>query len=49
MKITLSQAIEGYQLAARVRRLSPQTLADYGNTLTKFQCFLQDDYPIGDI
>jgi integrase/recombinase XerD len=49
MKITLSQAIEGYQLAARARRLSAQTLADYGNTLTKFQCFLQDDYPIGEI
>lgn len=49
MKITLSQAIEGYQLAARARRLSAQTLADYGNTLTKFQCFLHDDHPIGDI
>ena len=49
MKITLSQAIEGYGLAARARRLSVQTLAEYGNTFTKFRRYLPDDHPVDEI
>jgi integrase/recombinase XerD len=43
MQITLSQAIEGYELAAYARRLSPQTLADYRNSFGKFQAWLGGD------
>jgi hypothetical protein len=35
MRILLSQAIEGYELAGYARRLSKRTLADYGNTFSK--------------
>lgn len=38
--LTLTQAIEGYLLAAEARRLSPNTIADYSNTFRKFQSFL---------
>lgn len=38
--ISLSQAIIGYQLDARARRLSPHTLADYQNSFRKFQDYL---------
>jgi site-specific recombinase XerD len=49
MNISLSDAIEGYLLAANARHLSPHTLADYNNTFRKFQTFLDDDLPIEDI
>lgn len=38
--ISLSQAILGYQLDARARRLSPHTLADYQNSFRKFQDYI---------
>lgn len=47
--ITLSQAIEGYFIAARARRLSPHTLADYGGTFSKFCEFLETDFRLQDI
>lgn len=48
-RITLSQAFEGYLLAANARHLSPGTLADYKNTFRKFISFLDADPPMGDI
>lgn len=47
--ITLSQAITGYQLDARARRLSPHTLADYDNAFRKLQVYLVDDPPLATI
>ncbi|MFN2169350.1 MAG: tyrosine recombinase XerC, partial [Anaerolineae bacterium] len=47
--ITLNQAIEGYFIAARARRLSPHTLADYGRTFARFCEFLEIDPPMDDI
>jgi integrase/recombinase XerD len=41
--VSLSQAIEGYFIAARARRLSPHTLADYGRTFRKLCDFLDAD------
>ena len=49
MRISLSQAIEGYELAAYARRLSKRTLADYGNTFRKLFLYLGEDPPIGEI
>lgn len=46
---TLSQAITGFELAARARHLSPHTLADYRNTLTKLQRHLVGDPLINQI
>ncbi len=46
-KITVSQAIEGYMIAAQARRLSPQTLKDYSVTLRKLQTFFENDLPRG--
>ena len=48
-KITFSQAVAGYELAALARRLSKHTLLDYFNTYRKFQGFLACDPPIIDI
>jgi len=48
-RITLSQAIEGYFIAAHARRLSPATLADYDNTFRRFETFLGRDPPLADI
>jgi len=49
-KITFSQAIQGYLLAAGARHLSEHTIRDYVNTLTKFRKFLGDDnIPIEEI
>ena len=48
-QLTLSQAIEGYFLAAHARRLSPHTLADYDNTFRKFEAFLGIDPPLARI
>lgn len=49
MNITFSQALEGYELAAHARRLSPRTLCDYWNTFNKFQAHLNSDPPIAEI
>ena len=49
MRITFSQAIEGYELAAYARRLSKRTLADYNNTFSKLMVYLGEDPPIGEI
>ena len=48
-RISFSQAVEGYSLAAHARRLSPRTLADYNNTFRKLQNHLGDDRPIAKI
>src|SRR3990172_4699425 len=47
--LPLSQAIDGFELAAHARRLSPKTIADYANTFRKFFYFLQDDPPLDSI
>ena len=47
--IRLSQAIEGYFITANARRLSPHTLADYENTLRRFERFLGDDPTIASV
>ena len=43
MDLTLSQAMEGFFLECQARRLSPATLADYGNGLGKFAAWLRVD------
>ena len=48
-KITLTQAIEGYELAATARHLSPNTLNDYRNTFKKFVDFISTDLPVHQI
>ena len=48
-RISLSQAIEGYFLAAHARRLSPHTMADYDNTFRQFEEFLKRDPPLAEI
>jgi site-specific recombinase XerD len=48
-QITLSQAIEGYFIAAQARRLSPHTLTDYDNTFRKFEAFLGNNPPLASI
>ncbi len=48
-KITLSQALIGYELAFHARNLSENTLKDYQNTFRKFQAFLGADPCISDI
>ncbi len=48
-QITLSQALSGFEIYVRVRRLSPHTLFDYFNTYNKFQKFLGDDLPLAAI
>jgi site-specific recombinase XerD len=47
--LTLSQAIDGYNLYAQARGLSPHTIADYNNTYRKFRYFLQGDPPLSEI
>ncbi len=42
-EIRLSQAIEGYFIAAHARRLSPSTLARYDYHLRKLEQFLPAD------
>jgi site-specific recombinase XerD len=48
-RVTLSQALEGYFIAAHARRLSPNTLSDYDNTFRRFETFLGIDPPLADI
>jgi len=40
--LTLTQAIEGFQLDLAARRLSPNTIADYTRSLRRLQTFLGD-------
>jgi len=40
--VTLTQSIQGYNLAAQARRLSPHTLSDYANTFKKLLKFTSD-------
>jgi site-specific recombinase XerD len=47
--ITLSQAIEGYFIAARARRLSENTLVSYNYHFQKFEAFLAEDPPVAAI
>jgi site-specific recombinase XerD len=47
--LTLSQAIEGYCIAAHARRLSPHTLRDYDCTFRRFETFLGRDPPLGEL
>jgi integrase/recombinase XerD len=42
-QITLSQAIDGYTIAANARRLSAHTLADYSTTFRKLAQYLKTD------
>jgi integrase/recombinase XerD len=48
-EISLSQAIEGYFIAAHARRLSPHTLSDYDTTFRRFEAFLAEDPPLATI
>lgn len=47
--ITLSQAIEGYLLDARARRLSPRTITGYHRSLRRLETFLETDPPLSEI
>jgi site-specific recombinase XerD len=47
--ITLSQALEGYFLAAYARRLSQHTIADYSRAFSKLEHFLATDPPLASI
>lgn len=48
-KLKLSQALQGFYLTSQARRLSPHTISDYTNTLTRFQAYLQKDMLMEDI
>ncbi len=48
-KLTFSQSVNGYLMAAQARRLSPHTIQDYQVTFRKFAEFLEDDPPIEDV
>ena len=47
--ITLSEALQGYEIYVEARRLSPHTIRDYFTTFRKLQQFLGHDPPIDDI
>ncbi len=46
---TLTQIIEGYNLYASARQLSPHTIADYNNTFRKLVSFLENEPPFNKI
>jgi integrase/recombinase XerD len=48
-QISLSEAIEGYELAAEARRLSSNTMTGYRNSFKKLSAFLAGDPPIATI
>ena len=48
-KVSLSQAIEGYFIAAHARRLSRHTLRDYDHTFRRFEAWLNKDPPLASI
>jgi site-specific recombinase XerD len=45
LPLTFSQVVDGYNLAAQARRLSPHTINDYNVTFRKFAVFLEADPP----
>jgi integrase/recombinase XerD len=45
-KLTFSQTVEGYLMAAQARRLSPNTLDGYNNAYAKFAAHLAADPPL---
>jgi len=47
--LKLSQAVQGFFIAGKARGLSPHTLLDYNNILSKFKTFLERDYPMEEI
>lgn len=47
--ITVSNAVDGWELHAAARRLSQNTLNDYRNTFRKFQAFLSEDLLLADV
>jgi hypothetical protein len=49
LQISLSQAIDGYFVAAQARRLSLHTLSDYDNTFRRFETFLGNDPALASI
>lgn len=49
VRLTLSQAIQGFNLTQQARGLSPHTIQDYNNTLIKFQTHLEKDYLMEEI
>jgi integrase/recombinase XerD len=48
-RLTVSQAIDGYLLAAHARRLSPHTILAYQASFDKFLSFLNADPPIEEV
>lgn len=48
-QLTFTQAVHGFQLAARARQLSEHTIKDYMTTYRKFADFLADDPPFAAI
>ena len=48
-QVTFSQAVNGYFLFARSRRLSERTINDYKNTYKKFGKFIGDDVFLDEI
>jgi len=48
-RILLSQALIGYDISAKARHLSDNTLSDYYNTFRKLQLYLKRDIPFQDI
>lgn len=49
VRLTFSQAIDGFTLEKQAKRLSNRTLNDYRRSFDKFQDFLGEDPPIADI
>ena len=48
VSITLSQAVEGFNLARRAEQLSPHTLSDYNTTFRRLQAWFGDLDPYVD-
>jgi len=48
-QLTLTQALDGFELHIQARRLSPHTRLDYFNTFRKFTAYLGADPPIARI
>lgn len=49
ISLTLSESIEGWTIAARARRLSINTLNDYGYSFRRFQAFIGRDLQLAAI
>jgi site-specific recombinase XerD len=49
VRITLSQAVDGFILDKQAERLSPRTLEDYLSSFRKFAAFLAADLPLDQI